>query len=200
MRVCVAELRLASLAADIVELAALRGRSDDLSAIAGVHDRRLPAMGRMVSGADQLALCVRPQRWLLLGAPAAPGATAAYWQAACAGMGAGAAAGVAVDLSSALAVLHLGGNRARELLVRGCRLDLSADAFPPGSAAATIMVQVSVILAALPSGVLLLTPASTARHVREWLASTARNFVPMPLSQDLIVAELTLAELMGEQR
>lgn len=194
MRVCAAELRLAALAADIVELAAFRGRSDDLGAIAGVQGRRLPAMGSMVAGADQLALCVRPQRWLLLGAPAPPGANAAHWQSACAG------AGAAVELSNALAVLHLAGNRARELLVRGCRLDLSTDAFPPGSAAATIMVQVSVILAALPSGVLLLTPASTARHVREWLASTARTLVPMPLSPDLIVAELTLAELIGDQR
>ncbi len=183
-----AELRLASCAADIVELAALRGRAGELDGIAQAHGWRLPALGRSALGADHLALCVRPQRWLLLGAPASPGANAAHWQAACAG------AGAAIDLASALALLHLGGARARELLVRGCRLDLSTDAFPPGSAAATIMVQVSVILVALPSGVLLLTPASTARHMREWLASTAASVGPLPLSE-ASVAELTVAEL-----
>ena len=192
------ELRLASCRADIVELAALRGRAGELDRIAGAHGRQLPAFGRIASDADFLALCVRPQRWLLLGAPASPGANAAHWQAACVGaddgVAAGVAAGVAIDLSSALVVLHLGGGGERELLARGCRLDLSAEAFPPGSAAATVMVQVSVILAALPSGVLLLTPASTARHLREWLAATARSLGQMP-SAAAMVAELTLAEV-----
>jgi len=35
---------------------------------------------------------------------------------------------------------------------------------------------VPVILVALAAGVLLLTPASTARHLREWLVATARPF------------------------
>jgi sarcosine oxidase subunit gamma len=128
-------------------------------------------------------LSVRPQRWLLLGAPAAPGANAALWQGVCAGVGA------AIDLSSALTALYLAGPAARELLARSCRLDLDPDAFPPGSAAATIMIQVSTILAALPSGLLLLTPATTARHVREWLLATAKPFGVMPSS------EMTLSDL-----
>ncbi len=201
------ELRLASCAADIVELVAFRGRADELDGIANAQGRQLPALGRSkpgrsALGADQLALCVRPQRWLLLGEPVLPGAHAAHWQSACAGVGA------AVDLSSALVVLHLGGTRVRELLVRGCRLDLCPDAFPPGSAAATIMVQVSVILVALSSGMLLLTPASTARHLHEWVVSTARSFGTMTLSQaklaefteaEFTEAEITVAELTGDR-
>ena len=197
-RVSAPELRLAVCAADIVELAAFRGRADELVSIAGAQGRILPPMGRIVSGADHLTLCLRPQRWLLLAAPASPGATAAHWQAACAGVGA------AIDLSGAMQALYFTGSDTRELLVRSCRLDLSADAFPPGSAAATIMVQVSVVLAALPSGVLLLTPASTARHLCDWLASTSRSFGTMPLSEarvaDLTVAELTVAERTGDPR
>jgi hypothetical protein len=50
------------------------------------------------------------------------------------------------------------------------------------------MVQVSVILVALPSGLLLLTPASTARHVREWLVSTAKPFVLMPSPEVALAA------------
>jgi sarcosine oxidase subunit gamma len=92
------------------------------------------------------------------------------WQTRCAGRGA------AVDLSSALAAFHLAGPAAREVLARGCRLDLDREAFPSGHAAATMMAQVSTVLAALPSGLLLLTPSSTARHFRDWLASSAKPF------------------------
>jgi len=191
-RVSAPELRLAVCAADIVELAALRGRAGEIGDIANEHGRQLPALGRVALGADHLTLCVRPQRWLLLAAPASPGATAAHWQAACAGVGA------AIDLSGAMQALYLTGSDTRELLVRSCRLDLSADAFPPASAAATLMVQVSVILAALPSGVLLLTPASTARHLCEWLAATARSFGSMALSQGEL-GVTTVPELTGDR-
>jgi sarcosine oxidase subunit gamma len=167
-----------------VEIAALRGRARDLEKIAERKGIQLPAFGRVAVGPNQLALCVRPERWLLLAPPASPGATAGVWQAACAGCG------VAIDLSSGLSALHLAGPAAREMLVRGCRLDLDPAVFPPGRAAATIMAQVSVILASLASGMLLLTPSSTSRHFREWLTSTARPFGFMPRS-DLAVAVLS---------
>jgi heterotetrameric sarcosine oxidase gamma subunit len=179
-----AGVRLASCAADVVEIAALHGRAREIGSIARGRGLDLPALGRLALGSDQLALCVRPERWLLLGPPAFPGATAALWQAACARVGA------AVDLSSGLTALHLSGPQVRELLSRGCRLDLDPDVFPAGSAAATIMAQVAVILAALPSGLLLLTPATTARHLREWLISTAKPF-GLALRADVTVAALS---------
>ena len=160
-------VRLANCTTDVVEIAALRGRAVDLERIATDRGTRLPARGRVVLSADQAALCVRPERWLLLAQPAAPGACAAAWQEACASVGA------AVDLSSGLAVLHLAGPAVRELLARGCRLDLDSGEFAPGRAAATIVAQVPVILAATPAGMLLLTPATTARHFCEWLDSSA---------------------------
>jgi len=55
-------------------------------------------------------------------------------------------------------------------------IELHPDAFTPGRVAASHMAQVPVTLAALPAGWLLLTPSTTARHFREWLASTARPF------------------------
>jgi sarcosine oxidase subunit gamma len=81
-----------------------------------------------------------------------------------------------VDLSSGLAAMWLEGPACREALARGCRLDLHPSAFPSGHAAATIMAQVAVILVALSSGVLLLTPATTSRHFSEWLAHAAAPF------------------------
>ncbi len=185
---CAPELSLASCRLDVVELAALRGRDSELAAMAAAHGQSLPALGRIEFGAAQFSLCLRPRRWLLLSAADAPGVSVARWQGACAGVAA------AVDLSSALLALRVAGGAARELLLRSCRLDLALDAFPPGSAAATLMVQVSVILAALPSGMLLLTPASTGRHVRDWLQSTARSFGPMSFS------ETSVTELIAAQR
>ncbi len=169
-------IRLASCVADIVEVAALRGRARGLASLADRRGVRLPEHGRVGAAPAQLALCVRPDRWLLLTPPAPAGATAGLWQAACAGLG------VAVDLSSGMTALHLAGPRAREVLLRACRLDLDPDAFPVGRAAATIMAQVSVILATLASGMLILTPSSTARHFREWLVAGAQPFGLMPRS------------------
>jgi sarcosine oxidase subunit gamma len=180
-------IRLASCVTDIVEIAALHARAHELKSIAGARGLDLPAPGRVAVTSGQLALCVRPARWLLLAPAASPGATAALWQAACVRVGA------AVDLSSGLAAWHLAGPRVREVLSRGCRPDLDPQVFPAGSAAATIMAQVAVILAALPSGLLLLTPATTARHLREWLASTAKPFGLVPR------ADVTVGVVCGEQ-
>ena len=163
-------VRLRQCGTDIVQLASFRGRARDLETIASRRGLQLPAFGQVASATDQMAVCVRPERWLLLTPSAAPGANATNWQAACSGCA------VALDLSAALVALHLSGSAVLDVLVRGCRLDLDPEVFPAGSAAATIMAQVSVTVMALSSGVLLLTPATTARHLYEWLANAARPF------------------------
>jgi heterotetrameric sarcosine oxidase gamma subunit len=179
-------VRIAQCAADIIELAALRRQAAVLHAVAAARSDPLPASGRLGPGADGLILAVRPERWLLLCAPAAPGAVAQSWQTACAGSAA------VIELSAALTAYHVTGAAARETLTRGCRLDLDPRVFPAGSAAATFMAQVPVIIGALASGVLLLTPSSTARHFHEWLIHVARPFGLAPL------ASVTVARLHGE--
>jgi heterotetrameric sarcosine oxidase gamma subunit len=178
---------LGSCLADVVGLAALRGRTHDLQGIASSRGLSLPAPGRIAVAGDALVLCVRPARWLLLGSRAFPGAATSLWQDLCAGTGA------AVDLSSGLTALHLTGPDAREALARGCRLDLDPEVFPAGHAAATLMAQVAVILAAVPCGMLILTPATTAQHFREWLAAAAR---PFGLARR---ADVTVSDLSGDQ-
>jgi heterotetrameric sarcosine oxidase gamma subunit len=156
--------------ADVVEIAASRDRASDVEAIASRRGWRLPALGRSLSAPGQIAISVRPGRWLLLSAAAVTGETVATWEKDCAGVAA------VVDLSSGLAALWVEGPSGREVLARGCRLDLDPRVFPAGHAAATIMAQVAVTLVALSSGVLLLTPSTTARHFSEWLAHTAAPF------------------------
>jgi len=172
---------------DVIELSAYEGRGAELGRIAAAHGAPLPPFGRSTAARARLSLSVRPERWLLLSAPGAPAAAAHTWPSLCSGQAA------VVELSSALSAFLLAGVAARTVLTRGCRLDLDPEVFRPGHAAATIMAQVSVTLAALPAGVLLLTPASTARHFREWLAAAAAPFAPAPYT------EMSFAELCGDE-
>ena len=183
---------LSGCSASIVEISGRRTRARESEGFArGLEDLArdrgvaLPASGQAAIAPDHLVLSYRPDRWLLLMRAAPPAETAALWQAVCTG------AGVAVDLSAGLAVLQLAGTSARDMLARGCRLDLHPEAFPTGRAAATIIAQVSVIIVGLPAGLLLLTPASTARHFSEWVAATAQPF------GFIRQADRTLAALLG---
>ena len=148
----------------------------------------LPDCGRLARAPGELTLCVRPGRWLLLAAPArAPGSPAALVPAL------RAAAGPSSSCPRHSPRSCSPGPAARAVLSRGCRLDLDAAVFAPGHAAATIMGQVAVTLAALPAGILLLTPSSTARHFSEWLAAAARSFAVTPL------AGVSFADVCGER-
>jgi heterotetrameric sarcosine oxidase gamma subunit len=165
-----AVMGLGTCAADKVEIAALRDRARELEGIA--HGRRIhvPPLGGITATAEHLVLGVRPERWLILAAPAAPGAAASAWQAACAGIAA------TIDLSSALCAFHLTGPEVPQMLARGCRLDLRPDVFREWGTAATSIAQVPVTLAALPWGWLLLTPATLAQHFHEWLVAVGKPF------------------------
>jgi len=182
--VCAPDLALAALPADILEVAAFGGAAGELVRLAGEAGWALPPLGRVAAAPAGLALAVRPERWLMLLAPAARGTSAARWQEL---LG---TSGAVVELSAGLAAFFLAGAPAREALRRGCRLDLSPEVFAAGSAAATQMAQVTVTLAALPGGLLLLTPASTARHLREWLMHVGRAFGIAAVS-DVTVAAMS---------
>ncbi|HEX9139645.1 MAG TPA: sarcosine oxidase subunit gamma family protein [Steroidobacteraceae bacterium] len=165
-----ARVRFGPCATAIVELAARRGRSAAVEAVAARRGLPLPAYGRATFGGGQLAISVRPERWLLLSPPATPGLAGDTWQEACAGNAA------VIDLSSGLAVIYLAGADSAEVLIRGCRLDLHPTKFPAGHAAATVIAQVAVTIVQLPAARLLLTPATTARHFAAWLAATGAPF------------------------
>jgi len=172
--------------ADVLELGARRAGADRLREIAAAQGASLPEPGRLQRAAHGLVLAVRPDRWLLLLPPAAGGRAAAQWQERTAGCA------FTVELSAGFRGLFVSGPAAREVLRRGCRLDLADGHFPPGSAAATIIAQLAVIIAALPRGLLLLTAASTARHFEEWLRATAQ---PFGLAD---AADVTVASVCGE--
>jgi heterotetrameric sarcosine oxidase gamma subunit len=181
-----AGVELQTARAAIVELGAHRGGTAGLAAIAAERGLVLPALGHAAIAGERLALAVRPGRWLVLEAADGQPIPCAQWEAACAGNG------TAVDLSAGLAVLRLCGPEARAVLARSCRLDLDPKHFPAGRAAATIIAQVATVIVAIPRGLLLLTPSTTARHFREWLLATGRPFgIGSP-------RDVNLAEVLAE--
>lgn len=187
-----AGIALAPWEAEVVEVAALRSGVEAVQRVGAACGEPLPAFGRVHHGAARLVLCVRPARWLFI-APLTqqiPAVSATRWRQECAGHAA------VTELSSALAAFILAGSAVRQMLARGCRLDLDHTVFPAGRAAATVMAQVSVTLAALPHGMLLLTPASTAQHFAEWLDTAAR---PFGRAQGVHIQQLLDGETVARQ-
>lgn len=171
-------VRIRPCAIAVSELCAARGRSEEFAARSRQLGAPLPTIGHVAMRAAQLLLCIRPARWLLLEAHAHDAAAARdphAWPLA-------ADPGAVIDLSGGMEAFVLQGSRALECMARGCRLDLDPQQFPVGRTAATIMAQVPVTLASLPAGLLLLTPASTARHFHEWLVAAARPLGLVPQS------------------
>jgi len=179
-------LAVARCLADVLELGARRDGAERLRADFAAQGTQLPGPGELQCAAHGLVLAVRPQRWLVVLPPAASGRAAAQWRERTANRA------FTVELSAGLRAFFISGPAAREVLARGCRLDLADGRLPPGSAAATVIAQLAVIIAVLPRGLLLLAPATTARHFSEWLRGAAQ---PFGLTE---AAEVTVASVCGE--
>lgn len=118
---------------DIVQLAARRGQADALG-------MALPGPGAAIRTGEFDALWIQPQAWLLI-APSGPeGAFAARITALAADRGA------VIDQTHGRTVFRIAGPGARDLLARGCRIDLHPRAFGPGRVAATIIAQIGCII------------------------------------------------------
>jgi sarcosine oxidase subunit gamma len=83
-----------------------------------------------------------------------------------------------VDQSCGHAALRLSGARARDVLAKGCRIDLHPRAFGVGRAAATIIAHVHGIVWQIDESPTfeLIVPSTFAEHVFEWLCLSAAEF------------------------
>jgi sarcosine oxidase subunit gamma len=128
-------------------------------------------------GAEQLALWLGPDEWLVLGPPGAEAALEARCRAALRSD-----IGSVVDVSANRTTLELWGPAARAVLETGCAIDLHARAFGPGRCAQTLVARTGVILHQLtsePCYRLLVRPSFSA-----YLASWLRDAMPDPTSDD----------------
>jgi sarcosine oxidase subunit gamma len=82
------------------------------------------------------------------------------------------------DLSASRAVIEVSGHRARDLLAKGCGLDLHPRAFGPGHCAQTLFAKLPVIIDQLGAAPLyrLFVRRSAARWLALWLIDAALEF------------------------
>lgn len=81
----------------------------------------------------------------------------------------------AIDVSADRACVELRGAGAREILERGCPLDLHPRAFPPGRCAQTVLAKAQVILWRPAEQVYrLLVRSSYAHYLAAWLSDSAK--------------------------
>ena len=87
--------------------------------------------------------------------------------------------GAAVDVSAQRTTLRLRGDHARDVLAKGCSIDLHPSVFGPGAAAQTIVGQTAVVVIPLSDNgtdYRILVRPSFARHLAEWLIDAAAEF------------------------
>ncbi|MBO0874689.1 MAG: sarcosine oxidase subunit gamma [Pseudonocardia sp.] len=124
-------------------------------------------------------LWLGPNEWLVVGPDGdAPGLVARL-RAALAGT-----RGSAVDVSANRTTVEVSGQRATDLLEKGCQLDLHPRAFRAGRCAQTMVAKAQVVLwqatDAPAVAYRLLVRGSFAGYLAAWLADAAAEYAPQP--------------------
>lgn len=160
-------LRIAERRVALGQLFARRGREDALA-----EKLRLPlAPGRSAAGEDYVALPLAPGQWMLLAENGADG----FCRRMAERIG---DLGHISEQSDSRVVFRVSGDKAREVLGKGCALDTHPRVMQPGACAVTIMAHVGVLLHQvddIPSYDLLVY-AGYAACFREWLEEAAAEF------------------------
>ena len=151
----------------------LRGNPADtrfVEAAGGVLGQNLPLEPNTFTSGKHRVYWLGPDEWLVVTAAAA--GTAAVLDEALAGMHS-----AVNDVSGGNVALRLAGDNARDLLAKGCTLDLHPEEFPVSTCAQSGLARASVLLGLLDD-----TPAweiivrrSFSDYLCQWLAHSARD-------------------------
>jgi sarcosine oxidase, subunit gamma len=141
------------------------------SAILGLELPTTPST--YVSDDTISAIWMGPDEWLITGTRSA--ATLETQLRAAVGEDGGAA----IDVSAQRTTLRLSGPDARDVLAKGCSLDLHPTVFRKGTAAQTMLALAGVVLIALDDAgtdYRILVRSSFARYLADWLIDAAEEF------------------------
>jgi sarcosine oxidase, subunit gamma len=128
----------------------------------------------IVTGSEAAVIWFGPDEWLVMSSGRAPETLESQLRDAVAAHG-----GAAVDVSAQRTTLRLRGDHARDVLARGCSLDLHPSVFGLGAAAQTMLGQAAVVLIPMSANgtdFRILVRSSFAQHVAEWLIDAAEEF------------------------
>jgi sarcosine oxidase, subunit gamma len=117
-----------------------------------------PAPGRVLAWGERSVLWLGPAEWLVVdGDPVdLPGG---------------------VDVSANRTTIEVTGPHARDILEKGCTLDLHPRAFAAGHCAQTVLARSQVILWQRTDAYHLLVRDSFARYLADWLVDAAREYL-----------------------
>lgn len=136
-----APLRVTLPSRDIVQVMPRRGHEAAFAAaMRATFGMDPPGPGRAASAGDATAIWIQPTAWFLCAPRGVEGALAARAAAAFAGVAA------VEDQSHGRTTVRISGPVAREVLSRGCRVDLHPRAFGPGRAASTMIAHVGCLV------------------------------------------------------
>jgi sarcosine oxidase, subunit gamma len=134
----------------------------------------LPAVATYAENGDTTAIWLGPDEWLVTTRSSTGEEFEARLREAIAPHG-----GAAVDVSGQRTTLRLSGSHARDVLAKGCALDLHPKVFGVGSAAQTMLGQAGIVLLALDDGACdfrVLVRSSFARYVVAWLLDAMAEY------------------------
>lgn len=132
------------------------------------------APSTLIGGPDVNAIWFGPQEWLITSTDQGGEDLEARLRAATVDHG-----GAAVDVSAQRTALRLSGMHARDVLAKGCSLDLHPTVFGRGAAAQTMLGLAAVVLIPLDdngSDYRLLVRSSFAGYLADWLIDAAEEF------------------------
>lgn len=134
---------------------------------------RFPPPGRVEAGNGKTVIWIAPQTWLVT--QRRSDANDRIGQLASV---AGSAGVSVVDQTFGYAALRIAGERTRDVLAKGCRIDLHPRAFKTGHAATTLIAHVHCVVWQCDDTPTfeLLIPSTLAQHVFEWLCIGASEF------------------------
>lgn len=138
----------------------------------------LPALPQapstVTTAGDTSAIWFGPEEWLVCSTECSGEVLEAALQQSISEHG-----GAAVDVSAQRTTLRLQGADARNVLAKGCSLDLHSSVFRTGMAAQTMLGLAAVVLIPLNDNgtdYQILARSSFARYVAEWLTDAAEEF------------------------
>jgi sarcosine oxidase, subunit gamma len=127
-----------------------------------------------VSNDTLTAIWLGPDEWLITAATRSAPTLEAQLRAVVGEHG-----GAAIDVSAQRTTLRLSGADARDVLAKGCSLDLHPTVFTKGTAAQTMLGLAGVVLIALDDAgtdYRILVRSSFARYLADWLIDAAEEF------------------------
>lgn len=128
----------------------------------------------VVAGPDTNVIWFGPQEWLITSTSRDGEALEVQLREAISERG-----GAAVDVSAQRTTVRLRGTHSRDILAKGCSIDLHPSVFAPGTAMQTMIGQASVVLIPLSDNgadFQVIVRSSFARYLGEWLIDSAEEF------------------------